>query len=167
MGLFSCLFVLGYWELEWCKKQYLFIDPQSIWRHFLKDFWKYGKVPRITLLRHSTCISLPWQYMPLLFPTTTKPLWSSRWDKNRAYLHSIYCKFKEMIHGETSHAISIKRCKCMSGWMDGCGLLLKVMAFSLESSLVSFFLRHGYPFLSLFFGSCFFCMPSFFFLGQP
>ena len=42
-----------------------------------------------------------------------------------------------------SHAISIKRCKCMSGWMDGwmdrCGLLLEVMAFSLESSLSLFF----------------------------
>ena len=46
-----------------------------------------------------------------------------------------------MIHGETSHAISIKMCKCMSGWMngrmdvDGCGLLLKALIFSLESSL--------------------------------
>ena len=87
-------------------------------------------------------------------------------------MHSIYCKVKEMIHGETSHAILIKRCKCMcgwidgwmDGWMDGCGLLLEVMVFSLESSLVSsFFLRHGYPFFSLslfFFGSCFFGMPS-------
>ena len=38
--------------------------------------------------------------------------------------------------------------------MDGCGLLLEVMVFSLESSLFLFFLRHGYPFLSLslFFG---------------
>ena len=44
-----------------------------------------------------------------------------------------------MIHGETSHAISIKRCKCMSGWMDGCGLLLEAMVFSLESSLSLFF----------------------------
>ena len=82
-----------------------------------------------------------------------------------AHLYSIYCKVKERIHGETSHAISIKKCKCMrwmDGWMDGCGLLLKVMVFALESSLsLSLFLRHGYPFLSLFFWSCFFGMPSF------
>ena len=31
-------------------------------------------------------------------------------------MHSIYCKVKERIHGETSHAISIKKCKCMNGW---------------------------------------------------
>ena len=31
---------------------------------------------------------------------------------------------------------------------------------------VSFF-RHGYPFSPSFFGSCFFGMPSFLFLGQP
>ena len=56
----------------------------------------------------------------------------------------------------------------MDRWMDGCGLLLEVMVFSLESSLVSSFLffRHGYLFLSLFFGSCFFGMPSFLFFGN-
>ena len=78
-------------------------------------------------------------------------------------------KVKERIHRETSHAISIKRCKCMSGFMDGYDLLL--MAFLsriIPMSLSSFFLRHGYPFFSFFFfGSCFFGMPSFLFLGQP
>ena len=34
-------------------------------------------------------------------------------------MYSIYCKVKERIHGETNHAISIKRGKCTSGWMDG------------------------------------------------
>ena len=56
----------------------------------------------------------------------------------------------------------------MDGWMDGCGLLLEAMVFSFESSM-SLFFRHGYPPLfsfSLFFGSCFFGMPSFHFLGN-
>jgi len=40
----------------------------------------------------------------------------------------------------------------MDGWMDvdGCGLLLKALVFSLESSL-SLFFRHGYPFFFSFF----------------
>ena len=52
--------------------------------------------------------------------------------------------------------------------MDRCGLLLEVMAFSLESSLcLSLFFETWLPlFLSLFFGPCFFGMPSFLFLGQ-
>ena len=103
---------------------------------FLKNFQKYGKVPKMILSKHSTFIiltrvvsafSLSYYYIKLL--------WSSGQDKNRAYLHSIYCKVKERIHGETSHAISIKRCKCMSGWIDGYGLLLKALVLSLESSL--------------------------------
>ena len=115
---------------------------------FRKIFWKHGKFPRITLSRHSTCFSLPGQYLPPLFPTTTKPLWSSRWNKNMAYLHSIYCKVKERIHGETSHTISIKMCKCVDGWMDEWwyGLLLKHW-FSLSLSFIIpclFFFKHGY-----------------------
>ena len=70
-------------------------------------------------------------------------------------MYSIYCKVKERIHGEISHAISIKRCKCMSGWMDEYGLLLEVMAFLsriIHVSLFLSFLRHGYPpFFLLFF----------------
>ena len=40
----------------------------------------------------------------------------------------------------------------MSEWMDGYGLLLKALVLSLVSSLsfFSFFLRHGYPYLSFF-----------------
>ena len=56
-----------------------------------------------------------------------------------AHLYSVYCKVKERIHGETSHAISIKRCKCMSGWMDGYGLLLEIMAFLSRIIPISFF----------------------------
>ena len=90
-----------------------------------------------------------------------KLLWSSGQDKNRAYLHSIYCKVQERIHGEKSHTISIKRCKCMSGWMD--------MAYSLRH----WFYLLNHPFLFFFeiwlplsfslyfFGTCFFGMPSF------
>ena len=38
----------------------------------------------------------------------------------------------------------------MDGRMDGCGLLLEAMVFSLESSHVSFFLDMATPFLSFF-----------------
>ena len=49
----------------------------------------------------------------------------------------------------------------MDGWMDRCGLLIEIMALLSRIIPVSFFLRHGYPFLSFFLGSCFFGMPSF------
>ena len=97
-----------------------------------------------------------------------KLLWSSRQGTNRAYLHSIYCRVKERIHGETGHAISTKRCTCVDGWMNGS------MAYSIKHwfSLVSSpFFRHGYPslsFLSLFFwGHASLACHLFSFLGQP
>jgi hypothetical protein len=63
-----------------------------------------------------------------------------------------------MIHKEISHAILIKRCKCMSGWIDGWmdryDLLLEVMALLSRIIPVSlFFFETWLPlFLSLFFG---------------
>ena len=88
---------------------------------------------------------------------------------NMAYLHFIYRKVKERIHGETSHAISIKRCKCVDGWMDsGYGLHLKALVHSLfyhPLIYILFFSDMAIPFLSLvFFGSCFFDMLSFLFI---
>ena len=73
-------------------------------------------------------------------------------DENRVYLYSIYCKVKERIHGETSHAISIKRCKCMCGWVDGYDLLLEVIAFLSRIIPMSLFFETWLSlFLSLFF----------------
>ena len=73
MGLFSYLLVLGYWKSERCIKWYLLVHRSAIYLEILfwKNFWKHGKAPRITLSRHSSCISLPGQCLPLIFPTTT------------------------------------------------------------------------------------------------
>ena len=151
----------------------MFTDLRSLWcnNFFLKeDFQKHGKVPQNDSLKAlnfyyphqgSICLQSSLLYI--------KPLWSSRWGKNRAYLHSIYCKVKERIHGETNHAISIKRCKCINGWMDrGMAYSLRHWFSLLYHPFLVFFLDMVTPLsFSIFFGSCFFGMPSFLFLGQP
>ena len=159
MGLFRCLLVLSYWELEWCIKQYLLVHRSSIHLEtlFFERFLKTWQTPRITLSRHSSCIFLPGQCLPLIFPTTTSLygaqgrirtghtcilfiVKSKRWSKEKQVMQS------------RSKGASV----WVDGWVDGYDLLLEIMAF----------LSRIIP-ISLFFWSCFFGMPSFLFLGQP
>ena len=150
MGLFSYLLVLGCWKSERCIEWHLLVHRSAIHLEilFLKEFWKHGKAPRITLSRHSSCISLPGQYMPLIFPTTTS-------------LYGAQGRIR------TGHTRSKGASVWVDGWMDEYDLLLKVMSFLSQIIPVSFFFETWLPPSLSFFGPCFFGMPSFLFLGQP
>ena len=159
MGLFSCLLSLGCWELEQCIKQYLLVHISAIHLEtlFLKDFWKHGKAPRITLSRHSSCISLPGQYLPLIFPTTTS-LYGAQGRIRTG--HTCILFIVKSKRGSMEKQVMQSRSKGASvwvdGWMDGYDLLLEVMAFLsriIPMSLLSFFWDMATPFsLSLFLG---------------
>ena len=131
------------WELEWFIEQYSLIHRSAIRLEMV--FWKYFEI-KAKFLKWSSRITQLFDFhtkVILAFCSSLikiKPLWSSRCDKNMAYLHFLYYKVKERIHGETNHAISIKRCKCMSRWMDG-WIWLTPNGFSLSN--------HPYLYLSL------------------
>ena len=95
---------------------YLFIDPQSIWRYFLKEFWKHGKAPRITLSRHSSCISLPGQYLPLIFPTTTS-LYGAQGRIRTG--HTCILFIVKSKRGSMEEQVMQSRSKGASVWVDG------------------------------------------------
>ena len=132
MGLFSYLLVLGCWKLERCIKWYLLVHRSAIHLEifFLKEFWKHGKAPRITLSRHSSCISLPGQYLPLIFPTTTS-LYGTQGRIRTG--HTCILFIVKSNRGSTEKQVMQSRSKGASvwvdGWMDGYGLLLEIMAF--------------------------------------
>ena len=76
---------------------HLFTDLRSLWSNnfFKEDFRKHGKIPQNDSLK-ALNFYYPYQGSICLQSSLfyIKPLWSSRWGKNRAYLHSIYCKVK-------------------------------------------------------------------------
>ena len=168
MGLFSYLLVLGCWESERCIEWYLLVHRSAIHLEILFErilkTWQSSQDNSLEALILYFLTRAVSAFDPSYY---YKPLWTSRQDKNGAYLHYKYCKVKERIHGETSHAISIKRCKCMGGWMNGWIQITPWGYGFFLSNNPYLFLDMVTPFLSLFFGSCFFGMPSFLFLGQP
>ena len=160
MGLFGYLLVLGCWKSERCIKWNLLVHRSAIHLDILFFdffFWKYGKAPRITLSRHSSCISLLGQYLPLIFPTTTSLYGVQGRIRTK---HTCILFIVKSKRGSMEKQVMQSRSKGASvwvdGWMDGYDLLLmaflsRIIPMSLSSS---FFLRHGYPFFSfsLFFG---------------
>ena len=108
----------------------------------------------MTLSRHSSCISLPGQYLPLIFPTAICLCGA----QGRIRIgHTCILFIVKSKRGSTEKQVMqsrSKRCKCMSGWMDGWIWLTPWgNGFSLSNHPYFFFLRHSYPlFLSLFFG---------------
>ena len=154
MGLFSCLLILGCWELEWCIKQYLLVHRSSVHLEtpFFERFLKTWQSSRITLSRHSSCISLPGQCLPLIFPTTTSLCGAQGRIRTE---HTCILLIVKSKRGSMEKQVMQSRSKGASvwvdGWMDGYGLLLEVMAFLsriIPVSLFFFFflfLRHGYP----------------------
>ena len=153
MGLFSCLLVLGCWELEWCIKQYLLVHRSSIHLEtlFFERFLKTWQSSRITLSRHSSCISLPGQCLPFIFPTTTS-LCGAQGRIRTEYTCILFIVNSK--RGSIEKQVMQSRSKGASVWIDGWIWLTPWgNGFSLSNHpcLSLSFLRHGYPFFSPFF----------------
>ena len=118
MGLFNYILVLGCWKLERCIKWYLLVHRSAIYLEILfwKYFWKYGKAPRITLSRHSSCISLPGQYLPLIFPTTTS-LYGAQGRIRTG--HTCILFIVKSKRGSMEKQVMQSRSKGASVWVDG------------------------------------------------
>ena len=154
MGLFSYLLVLGYWKSERCIKWYLLVHRSAIYLEILfwKYFWKYGKAPRITLSRHSSGISLPGQYLPLIFPTTTSLYGAQgRIRTGHTCILFIVKSKRGSMEKQVMQSWSKGASVWVDGWMDGYDLLLEVMAFLSQIIPNSFFWDMVTSFFSLFF----------------
>ena len=164
MGLFSYLLVLGCWELERFAKQYTLVHRSAIHLEvFLKKiFENMAKFPKMILSKHSTFIIL------------TRAVSAF----NPSYNYKAFVELKGRIrtgHTCIPYIVKLKRGSTekkvlVCGWMDEWwyGLPLRALVLSLKTSLSSLFFETWLPLShSVFFGSCFFGMPSFLFLGQP
>ena len=108
----------------------------------------------MTLSRHSSCISLPGQCLPLIFLTTTSLCGAQGRIRTG---HTCILFIVKSKRGSMEKQVMQSRSKGASvwvdGWMDGYDLLLEVMAFLsriIPMSLLSlFFWDMAIPFFSL------------------